>query len=60
MLMWGLAQRHGWGCAKDEATGFKWLRRAAELAVSDMEKGQQGDMSAVRVSLIWCFVPDVV
>ena len=60
MLMWGLAQRHGWGCAKDEATGFKWLRRAAELAVSDMEKGQQGDMSAVRVSVIWSFVPDVV
>ncbi len=52
MLMWGLAQRHGWGCPKDEATGFKWLRRAAELAVTDMEKGQHGDMSAVRVSMI--------
>ncbi|RPD59446.1 HCP-like protein [Lentinus tigrinus ALCF2SS1-6] len=52
MLMWGLAQRHGWGCAKDEATGFKWLRRAAELAVTDMEKGQQGDMSAVRSELV--------
>lgn len=51
MLMWGLAQRHGWGCEKNEATGFKWLRRAAELAVADLEKGQHGDMSAVRVSL---------
>ncbi|TFK86532.1 HCP-like protein [Polyporus arcularius HHB13444] len=52
MLMWGLAQRHGWGCPKDEATGFKWLRRAAELAVTDMEKGQHGDMSAVRSELV--------
>ncbi|KAI0762443.1 HCP-like protein [Fomes fomentarius] len=50
--MWGLAQRHGWGCEKNEATGFKWLRRAAELAVADLEKGQQGDMSAVRSELV--------
>ena len=32
MLMWGLAQRHGWGCEKNEQAGFRWLRRAAELA----------------------------
>ncbi|KAI0735842.1 HCP-like protein [Earliella scabrosa] len=50
--MWGLAQRHGWGCEKNEMTGFKWLRRAAELAVADLEKGQQGDMSAVRSELV--------
>ena len=55
--MWGLAQRHGWGVPKDEATGFRWLRRAAELAVADLEKGKQGDMSAVRVSvLVFVFV----
>ena len=53
MLMWGLAQRHGWGVPKDEATGFRWLRRAAELAVADLEKGKQGDMSAVRVSVLF-------
>ncbi|KAI0757572.1 hypothetical protein C8Q80DRAFT_1091820 [Daedaleopsis nitida] len=54
MLMWGLAQRHGWGCEKNEGTGFKWLRRAAELAVGDLEKGQQlqGDMSAVKSELV--------
>ncbi|KAI0358823.1 HCP-like protein [Trametes cingulata] len=53
MLMWGLAQRHGWGCAQSEAAGFRWLRRAAELAVSDLEKGRQGmDMGAVRSELV--------
>ena len=50
MLMWGLAQRHGWGCQMNEQAGFRWLRRAAELAVTDLEKGRQGDMSAVKVS----------
>ena len=52
MLMWGLAQRHGWGCQKNEQAGFRWLRRAAELAVTDLEKGKQGDMSAVKVRLL--------
>ncbi|EJF58806.1 HCP-like protein [Dichomitus squalens LYAD-421 SS1] len=50
--MWGLAQRHGWGCEKNEQAGFRWLRRAAELAVSDLEKEKQGDMSAVRSELV--------
>ena len=52
MLMWGLAQRHGWGVPKDEEKGFRWLRRAAELAVGDLEKGKQGDMSAVKSELV--------
>ncbi|KAI0641126.1 hypothetical protein C8Q79DRAFT_991789 [Trametes meyenii] len=53
MLMWGLAQRHGWGCPKSEASGFRWLRRAAELAVADLEKGRQGmDMGAVKSELV--------
>ncbi|KAH9939005.1 HCP-like protein [Epithele typhae] len=53
MLMWGLAQRHGWGCVQDEARGFAWLRRAAELAVGDLEKeGKEGDMGAVRSELV--------
>ncbi|KAI0656769.1 hypothetical protein C8Q70DRAFT_1008521 [Cubamyces menziesii] len=53
MLMWGLAQRHGWGCAKSEVSGFRWLRRAAELAVGDLEKGKQGmDMGAVKSELV--------
>ena len=34
----------------NEQAGFRWLRRAAELAVTDLEKGRQGDMSAVKVS----------
>ena len=40
MLMWGLTLRHGWGVEMSEAKGFKWLRRAAELAVGDLEKAQ--------------------
>nr|GAT55328.1 predicted protein [Mycena chlorophos] len=55
MLMWGLALRHGWGCTKNEKSGFKWLRRAAEHAVSDLEAARQGgaiDESAVQTELI--------
>ncbi|KAG8935113.1 hypothetical protein FRC02_008575 [Tulasnella sp. 418] len=37
MLMWGLSLRSGWGVKKDEKMGFKWLRRAAEWAVEDLE-----------------------
>lgn len=50
MLMWGLAQRHGWGCAQSESKGFKWLRRAAEMAVGDLEAARAGmDRSAIKV-----------
>jgi hypothetical protein len=42
MLMWGLSLRHGWGCPKDEARGFKWLQRAAEYAVVDLESAKDG------------------
>ncbi|KAF7306332.1 hypothetical protein MIND_00424400 [Mycena indigotica] len=55
MLMWGLALRHGWGCTKNEKHGFKWLRRAAEHAVSDLEAARQGgaiDESAIQTELI--------
>ncbi|PBL01859.1 HCP-like protein [Armillaria gallica] len=43
MLMWGLTLRHGWGCPKNEKTGFSWLRKAAELALGELE--QQRGMS---------------
>ena len=52
MLMWGLALRHGWGCEKNEKGGFKWLRHAAESAVSDLENARIGggvDTGAVQV-----------
>ncbi|KAG9125618.1 hypothetical protein FRC07_006858 [Ceratobasidium sp. 392] len=53
MLMWGLSLRHGWGCRKDERTGFKWLRRAAEAAVSDLESARSGEEAkAVRNELV--------
>lgn len=54
MLMFGLALRHGWGCAKNEKNGFMWLRRAAESAVEDLEsaRGVGGvDITAVQVRL---------
>ena len=53
MLMWGLALRHGWGCAKNERQGFAWLRRAAESAVDDLERARQGmDTTAIRSELV--------
>lgn len=49
MLMYGLTLRHGWGCVKNEKAGFKWLRKAAEHAVEDLERVRMnGDMD-VRV-----------
>ncbi|KEP51028.1 HCP-like protein [Rhizoctonia solani 123E] len=53
MLMWGLSLRHGWGCRKDERTGFKWLRKAAEAAVTDLEGARSGEEAkAVRNELV--------
>jgi len=51
MLMYGLSLRHGWGCPRNEKSGFHWLKKAAELALTDLEKGKQGmDAMAIRVS----------
>lgn len=51
MLMWGLTLRHGWGCEKNEKSGFKWLTKAAELAVEDLEEARKGlDARGVKVS----------
>lgn len=53
MLMYGLSLRHGWGCEKNEKVGFKWLRRAAESAVEDLESARASkmmDVGAVQVS----------
>jgi hypothetical protein len=48
--MWGLTLRHGWGCEKNEVLGFKWLQKAAESAVTDLEGSRKGlDTSAVQV-----------
>ncbi|GLB36637.1 putative sel1-like repeats containing protein [Lyophyllum shimeji] len=55
MLMWGLTLRHGWGCEKNEKVGFKWLRRAAESAVEDLENARIGgavDSAAVQTELV--------
>lgn len=53
MLMWGLTLRHGWGCPKNEKAAFKWLQKAAESAVGDLEATRARgvkDNSVVRVS----------
>lgn len=55
MLMWGLALRHGWGCEKNEKSGFRWLTKAAEAAVEDLEKARQGkrfDAKDVKEELV--------
>jgi hypothetical protein len=50
MLMWGLTLRHGWGCEKNEKSGFNWLRKAAEISVADLESTRGGmEASAVQV-----------
>lgn len=56
MLMYGLSLRHGWGCTKNEALGFKWVRRAAESAVEDLEQLRIGkaniDKGPVQAELV--------
>jgi len=37
MLMWGLSLRHGWGCQVHEARAFKWLQKAAESVIEDLD-----------------------
>ncbi|KAI8452216.1 hypothetical protein BY996DRAFT_7241479 [Phakopsora pachyrhizi] len=37
MLMWGLSLRHGWGCQVNEARAFKWLQKAAESVVDNLD-----------------------
>lgn len=50
MVMWGLTLRHGWGCEKDERLAFKWLQKAAESAVTDLESSRKGlNANAVQV-----------
>ena len=55
MLMWGLTLRHGWGTSKNEKAGFKWLRKAAEHAIADLEGARTGgriDQDAVKSELV--------
>lgn len=51
--MWGLTLRHGWGVAKSEPQGFKWLKKAAEIAVGDLESARGGmDVKGVKDELV--------
>ncbi|KDQ54993.1 hypothetical protein JAAARDRAFT_134790 [Jaapia argillacea MUCL 33604] len=51
--MWGLTLRHGWGCEKNEKSGFNWLRKAAEIAVDDLETMRDGsEKSAIKSELV--------
>ncbi|EIN13226.1 HCP-like protein [Punctularia strigosozonata HHB-11173 SS5] len=53
MLMWGLTLRSGWGVKKDEKKAFKWIKRAAESAVGDLESTRGGmEATAVKSELI--------
>ncbi|KAK7688143.1 hypothetical protein QCA50_008513 [Cerrena zonata] len=53
MLMWGLTLRHGWGVTKSEPQGFKWLKKAAEIAVGDLESARGGmDAKGVKDELV--------
>ena len=37
MLMWGLCLRHGWGCQINQELGFKFLQKAAETVVVNLD-----------------------
>ncbi|KAF8895010.1 HCP-like protein [Gymnopilus junonius] len=54
--MYGLTLRHGWGCQKNEKVGFRWLMKAAEYAVGDLEKvrtgGQGVEFSVLQSELV--------
>lgn len=56
MLMYGLTLRHGWGCGKNEKMAFKWLMKAAECAVEDLERmrksGGEGAVGVVETELV--------
>jgi TPR repeat protein len=53
MLMWGLSLRHAWGTEKDERAAFGWLRRAADAAVTDLERvKEKGERNAVKSELV--------
>lgn len=49
MLMWGLTLRHGWGCEKNEKVGFKWLSKAAESAVADLETTKSSNRKDTQI-----------
>ncbi|KAI5480897.1 cell cycle inhibitor, Nif1 [Pseudohyphozyma bogoriensis] len=38
MLLYGLTLRHGWGCQVNAALGFKYLQRAAETVINDLDR----------------------
>ena len=53
MLMWGLSLRHAWGTEKDEPAAFGWLRKAADAAVTDLERAKEkGERNAVKSELV--------
>lgn len=53
MLMWGLSLRHAWGTEKDERAAFGWLRKAADAAVTDLERAKEkGERNAVKSELV--------
>lgn len=59
MVMWGLSLRHGWGCEKDTAEGFKWLKEAAESAVTDLESNKTSGSEANGVQVGRCMASTI-
>jgi TPR repeat protein len=51
MIMWGMTLRSGWGVKTDQDEGFYWLKKAADTAVTDMEKvGDRENEETIKVS----------
>lgn len=57
---WGLTLRSGWGVAKDERSGFKWLSKACESQAAEPEAQMNrpsdkagGEAAVISVSTGW-------
>ncbi|CDH61564.1 hcp-like partial [Lichtheimia corymbifera JMRC:FSU:9682] len=53
MFLYGISLRHGWGCKANSALAFQYLQKAAEYAVSGLQKscdGKKNDYDALFAS----------
>jgi len=52
MLMYGLAVRHGWGCAANRQLAFQYLQKSAEHAVGDLKSRDSFASTAAKGELV--------
>ncbi|KAI9318126.1 hypothetical protein BX666DRAFT_1935015 [Dichotomocladium elegans] len=52
LFFYGIALRHGWGCKKSPAIAVRYLQKAAECAVYDLQKGIAKSTTIAKSELI--------